>query len=107
MKNFLSSGATITLTSAGAKASGTPYVAGDLVGIAGHSALTNEPVVLHLIGEFELPKKTAEAWAIGATLYWDPATSVCTTTAGELKKIGNASVAALAADTAGIVRLSN
>ena len=107
MKNFLSSGATITLTSAGAKTSGTPYVAGELVGVAGHSAATNEPVVLHLIGEYQLPKAAAQAWAIGAKLYWDDAAGNCTTTAGALKAIGHASLAALAADTVGTVRLSN
>ena len=106
MKNFLSSGATITLTSAGAKTSGTPYVAGELVGIAGHDAATNEPVVLHLVGEYTLPKATGQAWAIGAKVYWDDANGVCTTTAGSLKAIGHASVAALSADTSGTIRLS-
>ena len=107
MKNFLSSGATITLTSAGAKASGTPYVAGELVGVAGHSAASNEPVVLHLIGEYQLPKATGQAWAIGAKLYWDDVAGNCTTTAGALKAIGHASLAALLADAVGSVRLSN
>lgn len=109
MKNFLSSGATITLTSAGAKTSGNVYFAGDLGGVAGHSAATNEPVVLHLIGEYQLPKATGQAWAIGVPLYWDATNLVCTTAdeTGANKAIGNASEAALTGDTVGIVRLSN
>jgi predicted RecA/RadA family phage recombinase len=107
MKNFLSSGATITLTSAGAKKSGTPYAAGELVGVAGHDALTNEPVVLHLIGEYQLPKAAGQAWAVGVKLYWDDAAGVCTTAAGALKAIGHATEAAVNADAVGVVRLSN
>lgn len=107
MKNFLSSGATITLTSAGAKKSGTAYAAGELVGVAGHDAATNEPVVLHLVGEFQLPKTAGQAWTIGAKLYWDDAAGACTTVAGALKAIGHASEAAASADTVGVVRLSN
>lgn len=109
MKNFISSGATITLTSAGAKVSGNVYFAGDLGGVAGHSAATNEPVVLHLIGEFQLPKATGQAWAIGEKLYWDAGNSVCTTAdnSGANKALGHASLAALTGDTVGTVRLSN
>lgn len=110
MKNFLSSGATVTLTSAGAKKSGQLYFAGDLPGVAGHDAASNEPVVLHLVGEYELPKTTGQAWAIGAKLYWDAANSVCTTAAGTdpvNKPVGHAMAAALSADASGIVRLSS
>jgi predicted RecA/RadA family phage recombinase len=109
MKNFLSSGATITQTSAGAKKSGTPYVAGELVGVAGHDAATNEPVVLHLVGEYQLPKATGQAWAIGAKLYWDAGNAVCTTAdgSGANKAIGHATEAAINADAVGTVRLSN
>lgn len=109
MKNFLSSGATITLTSAGAKTSGNVYFAGDLGGVAGHSAATNEPVVLHLIGEFQLPKATGQAWTIGSQLYWDAANSVCTTAdgSGANKALGHATLAAASGDAIGTVRLSN
>jgi len=109
MKNFLSSGATITLTSAGAKASGNVYFAGELGGVAGHSAATNEPVVLHLVGEFQLPKATGQAWTIGAKLYWDAANSVCTTAdaTGANKALGHATLAAASSDDVGTVRLSN
>lgn len=109
MKNLLSSGATITLTSAGAKKSGTAYAAGELVGVAGHDAATNEPVVLHLVGEFQLPKASGQAWTVGAKLYWDAGNTLCTTAdaSGANKAIGHATEAAASADTVGVVRLSN
>lgn len=110
MKTLLSSGATITLTSAGAKKSGNIYFAGDLGGVAGHDAATNEPVVLHLIGEYgDQPKATGQAWTIGVKLYWDAANAVCTTAdaAGANKPIGHATLAAAAGDAVGTIRLSN
>lgn len=109
MKNFLSSGGTIILTSAVAKASGNVYFAGDLGGVAGHDAATNEPLVLHLVGTYELPKATGQAWTQGVLVYWDGANSVCTTAdgAGANKALGHAAEAALTAATAGVVRLSN
>lgn len=109
MKNFRSTGATITVTSAGAKKSGNLYIVGDLAGVAGHDAATNEPVVLHLIGEYDQPKATGQVWAQGAKLYWDAANSVCTTAdaAGANKPAGHAAIAAANGDAVGVLRLSN
>lgn len=110
MKNLVSSGATVTLTSPGAKVSGNVYFAGDLGGVAGHSAPSNEPVVLHIVGEYELPKATGQAWTVGAPIYWDAANSVCTTAAGAdpaNKPLGYASQAAANADTLGGVILAH
>ena len=109
MKNFRSTGATITVTSAGAKKSGNLYFAGDLAGVAGHDAATNEPVVLHLIGEYDQPKAGGQAWTQGVKLYWDAAASVLTTAdaAGANKAAGHAAYAAANGDTVGVLRLSN
>lgn len=110
MKNLVSSGATVTLISAGAKVSGNVYFAGDIGGVAGHSAPSNEPVVLHIVGEYELPKATGQAWAVGAKIYWDAANAVCTTAPGSEpanKLLGYASLAAINADTVGSVILSH
>lgn len=109
MKNFLSSGATITAATAGAKVSGNVYFVGDLGGVAGHDALASEPFVLHLIGTYQLPKATGQAWTAGVVLYWDAGNSVCTTddNSAANKPLGHAAEAALTADTVGQVRLSN
>lgn len=108
MKNYVDSGKSIVVTSAGAKVSGVPIVVGDLVGIPSASVPTNTPVVVMLDGTYELPKANG-AWTQGAPLYWDAGNGNCTTAdgAGANKKIGNAALAALAGDTVGSVRLSN
>lgn len=41
-------------------------------------------------GVFELDATSADDWAAGDTLYWDPATKKLTDVAGSLKKIGYA-----------------
>lgn len=109
MKNFLSSGATITAATAGAKVSGNVYFVGDLGGVAGHDAEASADFVLHLIGTYELPKATGQAWAAGVAIYWDATNSVCTTddNTGANKALGHATKSALTADTVGSVRLSN
>ncbi len=109
MKNIRSTGATIQLTSGGAKKSGNLYFAGELPGIAGHDAESNQPVVLHLIGEYDQPKATGQAWGIGVKLYWDSTNSVLTTAdaSGANKFAGHAGAAALTADPVGVLRLSN
>jgi len=108
MKNFVDSGKSIVVTSAGAKTAGVPIVVGDLVGIPAATVATNVPVVVMLSGTYELDKATGAAWAQGATLYWDNAAKNCTTAdgAGANKQIGHAAVAAASGDTAGSVRLS-
>ncbi len=109
MKNFIQAGAAITVVTAGAKVSGNLYFAGDLKGVAGHSAAGSEDCVLHLVGVYELPKATGQAWTVGAPLYWDAGDEVCTTNddSGANKPVGHATAAALTADTVGAVRLSN
>ena len=50
-------------------------------------------------------KTTGEAWAVGQKLYWDPATSKFTTTAGALVVRAFASAVAASGDTTGSVIL--
>lgn len=58
-------------------------------------------------GEYQkCDKTTGEAWAIGQTLYWDPATKKFTTTAGALKAVAEASAVAGSSATIGDVILS-
>lgn len=109
MKNLHASGATIIVTSAGAKKSGDLVQAGDLHGVAGHDAATNEPVVVHLVGTYTLPKTAGAAWTVGAPLYFDGAAKTLTVDAasGANKKVGHAAEAAGSSDASGVVRLSN
>lgn len=105
MKNFIQSGGVITVIAAAATASGKLVVAGDLVGVSQYGAAIGEEMEIARIGVFELPKTSAQAWAVGAKIYWDAANSVCTTTASTNKLIGAAVAAAANPSGFGLVLL--
>lgn len=110
MKNYVESGKSISITTAGAKTSGEPIVIGALVGIPAATVAANVNVVCMLEGVYTLPKTTGTAWALGQKLYWDATNKKCTTVAGADDvnlPMGHAVEAAASADTSGTVRLSN
>lgn len=109
MKNFLLSGATLTVIAAIDVVSGHPVLVGDIVGVAGHDALAGEEVVVHFVGVYDLTKVSAQAWAIGVSVYWDAAAAKVTTAAaaGANKLIGHAAAVAANPTNIGSVRLSN
>lgn len=81
MKNFICSGATLTMAApAGGVVSGALVVLGSLFGIAAQSAPAGTDFDLVTEGVFSLPKKTGETPDIGAKVYWETATSSVTTT---------------------------
>jgi predicted RecA/RadA family phage recombinase len=84
--------------------SGAGVLVGALFGIASFDAKSGDPVEICTKGVYELPKTSAQAWTVGAAIYWDG--SKCTTTSTDNTLIGNAlAVAANPSDT-GIVRLA-
>lgn len=102
MKNYVQHGDTLSLTApAGGVVSGSPYLIGAIFGVAAHNAVEGDPFELRRKGVVTLPKKTGEAWSEGSVLYFDPATGNLTTTAGSLKKVALAVVAAASADVVG------
>lgn len=95
MQNYVKPGIHLTIIAAAAITSGQLVIAGDLVGVAQADAAIGDAVVIVRQGVFELPKTSAQAWTVGAKIYWDAATSACTTTASTNRLIGAAeSVAA-------------
>lgn len=106
MKNFIQSGAVITVPAPAAKSSGDGVLVGDLFGVAQVDAANGANVPIVVLGVFQLPKATSQAWTVGAKVYWDNTNSNCTTTASGNTLIGVATAAALAADTDGEVRLN-
>lgn len=88
MRNYIMPGEHVAITAAAAIASGDLVVAGDLVGVAQGDAEIGEDVVIVRRGIFELPKTSAQAWTVGAKIYWDAGNAVCTTTASTNKLIG-------------------
>jgi predicted RecA/RadA family phage recombinase len=69
---------------------GLPILAGNMwrIAINDIAHLASGPAFAE--GVFTLPATSADAWADGALLYWDPATSKLTNVAGALKVIGHA-----------------
>lgn len=81
-------------------------IAGDIIGIAAGAAVSGAPVDVNTTGVWELSKVGAEAFALGAKVYWNGTSKLATTSASGATLIGVA-VAAAAASTATVrVRLS-
>jgi len=106
MKNYIQTGENITITATAAGTSGKGLLLGKLFGILMADVKVNEEVELKLVGVFDLPKTEAQAWTVGAAIYWDETNKLCTTTASGNTKIGHAVEVAANPSTVGIVRLS-
>lgn len=105
MKNFIQKGDTVTVPAPAAVTSGQIVVVGGLVGVAQYAAAIGEAVEIERVGVFELPKTSAQAWTVGAKLYWDAAASAVTTTVGSNLLIGAAAAAAANPSATGRVLL--
>lgn len=87
-------------------ASGAGAMIGVLFGVAQNTALSGADVVLATRGIFELTKLSAQAWTVGAAVYWDNTNKRCTTvTTGNLL-IGCAYAIAANPTSTGLVRLN-
>jgi len=110
MKNFVQEGDVITLAAPYTVVSGDGLLVGSIFGVATASAASGDAVETAVTGVFDLAKTASQAWTVGARIYWDDATKLCTTVAaaGANKLIGVALVAvgSGAGETIGRVRLS-
>lgn len=106
MKNFVKPGHMMTVPAPADTLSGDLVVVGSMFGVAATSALAGADVEIKCGGVFELPKLNAQAWTVGAPVYWDPAVKTVTTAAGALAKIGVAAAAAANPSAIGRVRLN-
>ena len=106
MKNFIQNGSVVTVPAPANVSSGGGVLVGTLFGVAAYSALSGADVEIKTDGVFDLPKTSAQAWTIGAAIYWDNSNKVCTTSSSDTTLIGKAmAVAANPSDT-GRVRLN-
>jgi predicted RecA/RadA family phage recombinase len=106
MKNFVSPGDMITVTAAADVASGDGVLAGTLFGVAATDAASGAAVEIKTHGVFTLPKTSAQAWTVGAAVYWDADDKVCTTTSTDNTLIGKAVAVADNPSGTGLVRLN-
>ena len=106
MKNFIQPGASIDITvPAGGVTSGDVVIINSLIGISSVTALEGERAAIQTEGVYELPKTNAQAWAIGAKIYWDATNKVATTTASGNILIGIAADVAANPSAIGWVKL--
>jgi predicted RecA/RadA family phage recombinase len=103
MKNFIQTGDNISITAADDVTSGALVAVGSLFGVATGAALAGETVTLVRKGVFELPKLSAQAWGVGAKVYFDG--TVCTTVVGTNLLIGVAVADAANPSETGLVVL--
>ncbi len=106
MKNFVQAGSNLTIPAPAIVASGGVVIAGEIIGIANGSAASGALVDLTTTGVFELPKVGADAFTLGAPVYWDATPGLATTTATDNTRIGVAVAAAGASTATVLVRLS-
>lgn len=106
MKNFVNGGWTVRVPAQASVKSGDLVVVGELFGVAYHDAEPGDPVEINTEGVFTLPKTSAQAWTVGAAVYWDSENKAVTTTAGDNVPIGHAVEAAANPSATGVVRLS-
>ena len=107
MKNYIAHGRTVTIAATAAIASGAGVLENLLFGVATKSAATGEALDIQVEGVVELPKVSAQAWAVGEPLFWDDANSRLTNvSATGLVLVGCVYQAAANPTSVGQVRLN-
>ncbi|SEM87051.1 Predicted phage recombinase, RecA/RadA family [Gemmobacter aquatilis] len=105
MKNFVQAGSALTIPAPYAVASGEVVLAGNIIGIANGAAASGADVDVTTTGVFALPKVGADAFTLGAPVYFNTTTKLATTTASGNTEIGTAVAAAVAGSATVRVRL--
>lgn len=106
MKNFVQAGVILTLAApSGGVTSGTGVKIGSIIGIPAKTVAEGVDVAIKTDGVFEHAKTSAQAWTVGATVYWDDTNKVFTTTSSGNTKAGVAVAAAANPSATGFVKL--
>ena len=106
MKNFVQPGSTLSLPAPYDVVSGAGFQVGALFAIAFGRAAAGTQVEGVTAGVFTLPKTGAQAWAVGARIYWDDANKRCDSDSAKGRLIGVATVEAGNPSSTGTVRLN-
>lgn len=104
-RNFIQTGHNLTIPAPAAVLSGGVVIAGDLRGVALGDAAACAPVDVAVTGCWELPKVAANAFAVGAKVYWN-GDNLATSTASGNTLLGYAIEAAPAESASVKVRLA-
>jgi len=94
MKNYVNAGEHLTIPAPYNAASGTGVKSGSIFGIAQFDVVAPADIVVVRKGVFAVAKVSAQAWAVGAKIYWDDAAKLFTTVATSNLLVGVATAAA-------------
>lgn len=106
MKNYVQKGDTLSLTAPYAVASGAGFKVGSIFAVASGPADNGAAVEGATVGVFDLAKVSAQAWTVGAAIFWDDVAKLCDTTSSGNTRIGVAVAAASNPSAIGRVRLN-
>lgn len=106
MKNYVQEGDIVTVAAPYDVLSGAGLLVGSLFGVATADALSAATVEAKTTGVFDLAKTSAQAWTVGAKIYWDNTNKVTTTTSTDNTLIGVALAVAANPSSTGRVRLN-
>jgi predicted RecA/RadA family phage recombinase len=105
-KNYIQEGDTITLTAPYAVVSGAGALVGTIFGVALVTLASGAVGEFMVEGVWTMAKTSAQAWTVGARIYWDDTAKLCTTTATSNTLIGVATAIAANPSSTGNVRLN-
>ena len=107
MKDFIKPGDMMTVPApSGGATSGNGVLVGAMFGVAATTAAESAEVEIMTTGVHALAKTSAQAWTLGAKVYWDNTNKVVTTTASGNTLIGVAVAVAANPSDYGEVRLN-
>lgn len=106
MRNYVQPGETMTLAAPYQVAGGAGLLVGSIFAVATGDAANGAAVEGRIVGVYDLAKVSAQAWTVGALIYWDDSAKNCTTTSSGNKLIGVAAAAAANPSATGRVRLN-
>jgi predicted RecA/RadA family phage recombinase len=106
MKTFVQNGEVLALTAPYAVASGAALKVGSIIAIATAAADSGATVEAITCGVVDVAKVSAQAWTVGALVYWDDAAKLFTTTSTSNTLAGVAVAIAANPTATGRVRLN-
>lgn len=104
--NYVQPGKTLTLLAPYQRNSGLGALVGSIFGVSLGTVASGVAGEFSVEGVWTLAKTSAQAWTVGALIYWDDTNKVCTTTSTSNKLIGVAMAIAANPSSTGVVRLN-
>lgn len=106
MRNFVQPGNMMTVAAPADVLSGAGVLVGSMFGVAAFDAVSGADVEIATTGVFDMNKLSAQAWTVGAKVYWDGTAKQATTVSTSNTLIGVAAAAAANPSDTGRVRLN-